>query len=207
MDNQNSFNEFEKLTQISDRLMGPEGCPWDREQTLPSMRQFILEEAYEIVEAIDEEDDKNLAEEIGDLFFNLLFLCKIAEKEGRFTTSEVFRKVGEKLIGRHPHVFGETKLEGSQAVLEQWEKIKKQEKSERKSILDGIPKSLPALSRAYKIVAKIPQEGKELESTFVDEGELGKLLWAIVRQAKKQKIHPEMALRKTTQEIEKKNAC
>ena len=179
--------------------MGPGGCPWDREQTLVSMRESILEEACEVIEAIDEGSDIDLIEELGDLLYNVIFFCKLGEIEGRFTTQEAIGRICDKLTLRHPHVFGENKLADSAAVMEQWEKIKKEEKSHRKSLLDGIPKGLPALSRAYKIAGKMDKAEFDItedQKLFTSEEELGELLWELVRQARHRKINPEMALRK-----------
>ncbi len=179
--------------------MGPDGCPWDRQQTLVSMRESILEEACEVIEAVDEGSDIDLIEELGDLLYNVIFFCKLGEMEGRFTTQEAIGRICDKLILRHPHVFGENKLADSAAVMEQWEKIKQEEKSHRKSLLDGIPKGLPALSRAYKITGKMDKAGfdvNEDQKLFTSEEELGELLWELVRQARHRKINPEMALRK-----------
>lgn len=199
--------EFKKLLDVLDQLMGPNGCTWDREQTLISMRSSVLEEACEVIEAIDEGDDNNLIEELGDLLYNVLFFCKLAEKEKKFSTEEVIRTISEKLVARHPHVFGERTHLDSEAVLEQWERIKKEEKKHRESLLDGIPKGLPALSRGFKMAKKMSKKNMEQESTnqpsFQNEEELGKLLWQIVREAKKKDLHPEHALRKELLEQEK----
>ena len=197
--NQDAVTEFEKLLSITDELLGPGGCALDREQTVVSMRESVLEEACEVIEAIDEGDNVNLIEELGDLLYNVVFFCKLAEKEGRFKTIDPVRAIREKLIVRHPHVFGDKKLENMEAIVEQWETLKKQEKSERESLMDGIPKGLPALARCYKIAGKMeraqfdPHEETEI---FEDEESLGKLLWLVVRQARHLKLNPENALRK-----------
>lgn len=201
--NQNLGDGFESLSEVLDQLLGPEGCPWDKEQTIASLRPYILEEACEAIEAIDEGNDANLEEELGDLLFNILFVCKLAEKEGRFSTESVLQKIRDKLVNRHPHVFEGEKLATSEAVLQQWEYIKAKEKSERKSPLEGIPKGLPALARAYKVIGKLQESEEHSEPLFADEEGLGLLLWTIVRQARKQKIHPETALRKVMLEYEK----
>ncbi len=194
------IDEFRKLLLVAEQLMGPEGCPWDREQTLVSMRSSVLEEACEVIEAIDEDDNKNLIEELGDLLYNVIFFCKLGEKEKRFSMQQVIASIREKLIARHPHVFGEKTLSGSAEVLEQWERLKKEEKKHRESLLDGIPKGLPALARAYKMVKKMAKMSVPIEEeslpAFETEEELGQLLWAIVRKAKKRELQPEHALRK-----------
>lgn len=199
MSNQDASEAFKKLLDITDTLMGPEGCPWDREQTLVSMRESILEEACEVIEAIDEGSDADLIEELGDLLYNIIFFCKLAEKEQRFDMREAIGRIYNKLIVRHPHVFGENKLTDSAAVMIQWEEIKQEEKSHRTSLLDGIPKGLPALGRAYKIAGKMDKadyDATEDQKLFESEEELGELLWELVRQARHRKMNPEMALRK-----------
>lgn len=191
--------EFKDLIGVLEVLMGPNGCPWDREQTLISMRESILEEACEVIEAIDEGSDSDLVEELGDLLYNVLFFSKLGEKEEKFAMTAPIQAIRNKLIHRHPHVFGEKKLEDAEEVIEQWERIKKKEKSHRESLMDGIPKGLPALARAYKIAGKIEKVGysNDIEKKlFESEEELGKLLWELTREARSKKINPEMALRK-----------
>lgn len=190
---------FKRLLEVSDILLGPQGCPWDREQTLVSIRVAILEEACEVIEAIDEGQDMDLVEELGDLLYIIVFFCKLGEKEGRFLAEQPVEGIVEKLIYRHPHVFGEKKNLDADGVMAQWEQIKQVEKSHRTSLLDGIPKGLPALARAYKIAGKMKNAGHdadEEEALFENEEELGELLWEVIRQARKQKLNPELALRK-----------
>lgn len=199
MSNKDAAEAFKKLLDVCDTLLGPEGCPWDREQTLVSMRESILEEVCEAIEAIDEGSDTDLIEELGDVLYNVVFFCKLGEKEDRFATQEAIARIYNKLILRHPHVFGENKLADSEAVMTQWEAIKKEEKSHRTSLMDGIPKGLPALSRAYKIAGKMDKADyatSEDQKLFTCEEELGELIWELVRQARHRKINPEMALRK-----------
>lgn len=206
MSNTNSSDEFKNLLDTCDILLGPEGCPWDREQTLISMRESILEEACEVIEAIDEGSDADLIEELGDLLYNVIFFCKLAEKEKRFDATEPIRQIHKKLISRHPHVFAEKKVESVEEVISQYEKIKKEEKKHRESLMDGIPKGLPSLARAYKIAGKMQRSGydvEEQECLFRSEEELGVLLWEAVKQARKQKLNPEMALRKEMVDQEK----
>lgn len=189
------LEEFKKLLEVNEKLMGPGGCPWDREQTLVSMRGSIVEEVYEVIDAIDENDIAHLVEELGDLFYNVLFFCTLGEKEKKFATDEVLQVIRLKLIERHPHVFGDKKVENSEAVLEQWEKIKHEK---RESLMDGIPKALPALARGYKMAGKMKRNGylKVKESaSFNNEEELGQLLWQIVIEAKEKGLNPEQALR------------
>ncbi len=205
MDSKKAEEEFLELLLVSDILMGPNGCPWDREQTLVSMRSSILEEACEVIEAVDEKNNQNLVEELGDLLYNVIFFCQLGEKENRFTLAEVIRTIREKLIQRHPHVFKDKKVKDSAEVLDQWERIKQEEKKERESLMDGIPKGLPALSRAYKIAGKLQKKGKGIdlpEMEFETEDELSQLLWIVCQVSRKKGIHPEHALRKRLLEEE-----
>lgn len=193
----NPEQEFKRLLDTTARLMGPGGCPWDQEQTTASMRGSILEEAYEVLEAIEDGDDQALCEELGDLFYNVVFFCTLAEKEKRFSLGDAIAHLTDKLIYRHPHVFGEKKLESTDEVIEQWDKIKKEK---RESLLDGIPKAMPALARAMKVAtrikrAKYPEKCPDVFPINSDE-ELGKLLWDIVVAAREHGLHPEEALRK-----------
>lgn len=205
------MKEFNELIEIIDRLLGPDGCPWDREQTLQSLRSTLLEEVCEVIEAIDLADNAHIQEELGDLFFNAIFLCKIAEKEKRFPVQAVLRELNEKLIRRHPHVFGEgAKIETVDALYEQWDKIKKEEKGKekRKSALDGISKHLPILARSAKVLKKMKKSGflpeiSLVEATIHDEKELGEHLLSLVLQAQENGLDAEHALRKALTLVEK----
>jgi tetrapyrrole methylase family protein/MazG family protein len=196
--------EFKKLLEVNERLMGPGGCPWDREQTIVSMRGSLLEEAYEMIDAIDEGDDQNLVEELGDLLYNVLFFCALGEKEKRFETTNVIKAIREKLIHRHPHVFGNKEVNDTQGVIEQWEKIKH---AKRESLLDGIPKALPALTKAYKMAGKFKNahfpSDEVKEGSWESEEELGKKLWELVRVARARGLPPEQALQKHLFALEK----
>ena len=154
MTNKIAVEAFERLLEISDTLLGPKGCPWDREQTLVSMRESILEEACEVIEAIDEGSDVDLIEELGDLLYNVLFFCQLAQKENRFSTDAPISRLNEKLLARHPHVFGDRKLDDVEGVISQYEKIKKEEKSHRESVMDGIPKGLPRYLERIRLPEK-----------------------------------------------------
>ncbi len=147
------MKEFESLLQIADRLLAPEGCPWDREQTLFTLEPYLLEETHELIEAIDQQSGSKMAEELGDVVYALIFIAKLGEKEGKFTLAEALRQVSDKLIRRHPHVFGEKKFESTDEIVKNWEAVKKSEG--KKSPIDGIPPTLPALSRAQKIIHKL----------------------------------------------------
>ena len=195
------MKQFQHLLEVLEALLGPGGCPWDREQTLATMRASVLEEVHEVIEAIDLDDDKKLVEELGDLLFNVAFFCKLGEKEGRFDVASVLEGVTEKLIRRHPHVFGEAEVADMDAVLEQWEAIKSEEKGQVESALDGIPKTLPTLARAQKIVKRIDKSRFDNGAAgqtqrFSNEEELGEALLALVRSARASGFDAEMALGK-----------
>ncbi len=204
------------------RLRGPGGCPWDLQQTIQSLRPFVLEETYEVLDAIDRSDHDALRGEIGDLLFEGVFLAQIEADEGRFSVADALAEITAKLVRRHPHVFGSTKgIETATHVLEQWEQIKAQEQTaagERRSVLGGLPTALPSLLGAYEIgtrvaavgfdwprardvVGKIEEEVAELRQAVGGEGqhrieeELGDLLFAIANLARKLGVEPESALR------------
>lgn len=195
------------LANVLARLRAPGGCPWDREQTLDSMRVQILSEVHEVIEAIDLRDDENLKEEIGDLIMDALFLVHIALTEGKFQLADVFAGICQKMVRRHPHVYGDVELSDSETVLTQWDAIKKAEKAARDldpHPLDGIPKSLPALEAAREYLSKAKKNGLELPKLAVtsspqDEGAwseeaLGRELWELVRVAADNGINAELAL-------------
>jgi tetrapyrrole methylase family protein / MazG family protein len=212
---------FDRLMEIMRKLRAPGGCPWDAEQSHESLKRYLLEEAYEVIEAIDAGDAGHLKEELGDLLLQPVFHAAIAEESGAFTMNQVLDAINDKLVRRHPHVFGGEVIESSQAQVANWEKIKKGEKGEeRKSALSGIPPALPALMQAQKITekaarvgfdwehtdqvfAKVMEELHEFEEAMLSgdqkemEAELGDLLFAIVNLGRFLSIDPEEALRKT----------
>jgi tetrapyrrole methylase family protein/MazG family protein len=202
------MKQFDELVDIIDRLLGPGGCPWDQEQTLEKLRPSVLEEACEVIEAIDLGDNHHIQEELGDLLFNALFFCKVAEKEGRLKTPDVIQELNEKLIRRHPHVFGEGIAKTSKDVVRQWEELKKQEKTKthRESIFDSLPKGLPALTRSQKMFKKmhkkIPQE-VIYTNLFENEESLGELLYQLTAEAEAKGLDAEHALRKKLSVLEK----
>lgn len=215
---------FQSLVDIMARLRGPQGCPWDREQTLESLRAFLLEETHEVLDAIDRGDTDALRGEIGDLIFEGVFLAQVCADEGRFTVTDSLGAITAKLIRRHPHIFDPEgrPLDTPAEVHQQWEQIKAKEQSdagEHRSVLRGLPKSLPSLLRAYEIstraaavgfdwakagdvVDKIEEEVAELRQAVASEGparteeEMGDLLFAIANLARKLGLEPESALRK-----------
>jgi MazG family protein len=230
----NAGAEFTRLVEIMATLRSPGGCPWDREQTLQSLSQYVLEEAYEVVDAIDRGDLEALREEVGDHIFEGVFLSEVASSMGEFTVADALRAVSDKLVRRHPHVFREDgrvhdaeskeRAPSAAAALSRWDTQKAQEKAasgQTPATLGGLPKSLPALHRAYKIgrraaavgfdwttaadvVGKIEEEIGELRETLTDqpgnkpraEEEMGDLLFAIANLSRKLGIEPEAALRK-----------
>jgi tetrapyrrole methylase family protein/MazG family protein len=216
-----SENRFDRAMGIMRRLRGPGGCPWDAEQSHDSLKRYLIEECYEVIEAIDKQDDQLLQEELGDLLLQPLFHAAIAEERGAFTIDDVLQTLSDKLVRRHPHVFGDQEIRTSDEQVANWEKIKKEEKGEeRKSALSGVPPHMPALMKAQKITekaarvgfdwehadqvyAKVLEELHELEETMVSrdqermEAELGDLLFAIVNLGRFLAVNPEEALRKT----------
>jgi tetrapyrrole methylase family protein / MazG family protein len=216
------MESIDTLKQVVARLRAPDGCPWDQEQTHASIRSQLLEECYEALEAIDEQNDKLLQEELGDVLLHVVFHAQLAEERGVFTLGDVIRGISDKLVRRHPHVFGGDRLATSGEVLKKWEELKKIEKPERKSALAGIPPILPALMRAQEVqkkaakvgfdwkemkpvLAKIREEMLELEHEIEQHSsaeritdELGDLLFSVVNLARHLKIDAELACRGST---------
>jgi tetrapyrrole methylase family protein/MazG family protein len=153
--------KFDELVNIISRLRAPDGCKWDREQTHTSLKQNFIEETYEALDAIDANDMKHLKEELGDVLLQVVLHAQIAKEEGAFDIDDVAQGISEKLVHRHPHVFGDVKVNSTQEILDNWEKLKKEEKPHRTSIMDGISRSLPALFAAYKISKKAIKVGFE----------------------------------------------
>lgn len=202
------MKKFEMLLEIAEKLNSPEGCPWDRKQTFASLQAYVLEEAHEVVEAVDSDDNKKIIEELGDLLYTIIFYAKIAQKQGRFNIEDIIDSVKEKLIRRHPHVFGEVKTDKIEEVIQRWEEIKQKEEGHvsRTSALDGIPSSLPALAKAQKMVKKMlhaeaPFLSKKQEEK--SEEEIGEALIQIVLSAEGAKIDVEGALRRRLAAYEK----
>jgi tetrapyrrole methylase family protein / MazG family protein len=209
---------FTKLAVIMDILQGPDGCPWDKKQTHDSLKKYLLEEAYETLEAIDNRDFDALAEELGDLILQPVFHMRLAERDARFAFSEPLRRITDKLIRRHPHVFGDINVADADEVLQNWDAIKKTEKQEARSILQGVPNAMPALARAHEISKraaragfewpefsgvkeKVQEELAELDEAILSgdktavKSELGDLLFTLVNVARWQEIDAEDALR------------
>jgi tetrapyrrole methylase family protein/MazG family protein len=162
-----------RLIALMAGLRGPDGCPWDREQTHQSLKPYVIEETYEVLEAVEKQDPDKLCEELGDLLLQVVFHAQLAAEQGKFTMADVINGVADKLVRRHPHVFGEVRVAGVAGVLETWEQIKKQEyQAERKSALDGVPQGLPALMQAEKIQSKAAKVGFDWDDL---EGPLAKV--------------------------------
>lgn len=221
------YKNLEKLIEIIEILRSPQGCKWDREQTHSSLKPNMLEEAYEAVDAINDNDMSHLKEELGDVLLQVVLHSQIAKEEHSFDIEDVAQTLNEKLIHRHPHVFGDTKVSSTQEILANWEKLKKEEKPHRKSIMDGISKSQSALMSAQKISKKAVKVGFEWdkEETLYDcvmseidefkeaciegdfqheEEELGDILFAIVNLARWNKIDAEQALIKANKKFIKR---
>ena len=150
-------NLFERLLAIMRRLRAPDGCPWDREQTRHSLKAYLIEEAYEVIEAIDSGDASHLEEELGDLLFQVVFHAEIAQEQGEFDMTSLLRRLADKMVTRHPHVFGSATVETPGEALAQWEAIKGREAADvgrRRSVVDGVPRALPALLRAQRLSSK-----------------------------------------------------
>lgn len=181
---------IEDLLKVMARLRSPKGCPWDREQNHLTLRRHAIEEVYELIDAIEARDDHEMAEELGDLLLQVVFHCQLAKERGAFDFETVARHLVDKLIRRHPHVFGKTKVKDVDEVWANWEKIKRAEKKgthrERVSALDGIPKHLPALLRAEKLLkkarkAKLLADGRAVRKT--SKSTVAKELFALVQAA------------------------
>lgn len=221
------MEKFDKLVTIIEKLRSPEGCPWDREQNHKSLKPFVIEEAYEVVEAIDNENDNELLDELGDLLLQVVLHSQIASEENRFTIEDVLTNLSDKMVRRHPHVFDSVEVDGSSQVLKNWEDIKRKEKAERTSALDGITSGMPALYRAHKMqkraaitgfdwpdtegpLHKLHEEIDELEEAVhkndiehVKE-EFGDVLFSMVNLARKLKFDAEDALRGANRKFDKR---
>ena len=215
--------KFEELVEIVEKLRAPDGCPWDREQTNQSLLPYFIEEVYELIESVDEENWDTVKEELGDLLLHMVFQASIGEDEGKFKLADSLTNVNEKLVRRHPHVFGNAKADAAFHAKQNWEAQKHKEKG-RKSRLDGVPKNLPALVRAQRLQQKasyagfdwdeveqvwdkVHEEIQELKDAQSNEAkdhiaeEIGDVLFAVVNLARYLDIPAEDALRKTNQKF------
>jgi tetrapyrrole methylase family protein/MazG family protein len=177
---------FDDLVKLMTTLRAPGGCPWDREQTLPSLKPFVVEEAYEVVDAIDQADDAALREELGDLLLQAVFIAEVTREDGKFDIYDSITAIHDKLVRRHPHVFADVVAENADQVLTNWEKLKNEErKAENKSVLAGVPQSLPALLKASRLTEKAARVGfdwRRTEDVFEKlEEEIGELREAVAK--------------------------
>ena len=192
---------FEKLVAVQARLRAPDGCPWDREQTHASLRTYLIEEAYEVLEAMESGDDAKFAEEMGDLLLQIVFHSQIAKEEGRFTVAEVIREVHDKMVRRHPHVFGEKRAKDAAEVLKNWEQLKKEEraakggeKKKQESLMDGVSKALPATLEGFQFTRRAARIGFDwgkvdgvFEKLKEEAGELQRELSGDAQESRKTK--------------------
>jgi len=217
---------MDKLLEIMQRLRSADGCPWDREQNFNSLLPYLLEESYEYIDAVQSENPKNMAEELGDVLLQVVFHAQIAKEEGKFTIDDVINGICEKMIRRHPHVFGKENLGTSKEVLKKWEEIKNQEKKEKPaSAMDKVPRSMVALSRAQElsrraakvgfdwndskpVLEKVKEEIGEFEAeetgSLKAEEEFGDILFALVNLARHKGINAETALARANSKFEKR---
>ena len=221
------YPELERLVDIVAVLRSENGCRWDREQTHKSLRPNMLEEAYEAVDAIDDDDIPNLREELGDVLLQVVLHSQIAKDDGDFDIEDVAKELSDKLIHRHPHVFGNQKVSSTDEILSNWDKLKKEEKTDRKSVLDGISKSQSALMSAQKISKRVVKVGFEwpsieslkdcVKSEFKEfeeavgsgdkdkmEDEMGDIFFAVVNLARWYKIDAEQALLRANKKFSKR---
>ena len=219
-------DEAENLVRIMERLRGPDGCPWDKEQDYNSLQPYIIEEAYEVIETIQNNNISNLKEELGDLLLQVVFQAQIGREKGDFNLIDVFSEINKKLVRRHPHVFGELDIKDASEVKITWDKIKSQEKETKdkkesdKSLMDDFSRSKPALSQAYEVqekaaevgfdwdvvedvVNKVDEELNEVKAEISHqnknalEEEIGDIIFAVVNLCRYYDINPEIALLKT----------
>ena len=223
--------KFDKLVNIVKRLRSPNGCPWDRKQTLYSLKQNVVEEVFEFIDALDRKDIENIKEELGDMLLHIVFHSIIAEEEKLFTLDDVIETISEKLIRRHPHVFGNIKVKDVEEVLKNWESIKSKERSnQRNSILASVPRSLPPIERAFKLQKeaskvgfdwqnpeecfdKVKEEFKELDEARKTgdkqkiKHEIGDTMFALINYSRLEGIDPSEALREASLRFEKRFNC
>jgi len=224
-------HDFDKLVELMDTLRDPGGCPWDRDQTRETLKPMLIEESYEVLEALDKSDPRELCEELGDLLFQIIFHSRIAKEKGEFDAYDVCRRVYEKMVRRHPHIFGTATYQDARELLKHWEDIKAAEKqaagrvNDRESMLDGIPANLPALYTTYQVSAKASRVGfdwpdiRQIRDKFLEEfselesaaeqgdgekvkEEVGDMLFAAVNIARFLEVDPETALRKANSKFE-----
>jgi len=223
---------FDRLVNVVKRLRAPDGCPWDRKQTLYSLKQNVIEEVFELIDALDRKDIENIKEELGDMLLHVVFHSIVAQEEGLFTLDDVIKTITEKLIRRHPHVFGNTRVNSVEEVLQNWEAIKAKEHKEnnKKHYLDDVPAALPPIERALKLqkkaqkvgfdwedphdcLNKVEEELSELKDAIASKDkealrhELGDLMFAVINLARMLQINPSESLRLANIRFKKRFDC
>ena len=216
-----SCEAFERLLEIMERLRSEDGCPWDRAQTHETLKAYLIEEAYELLEALDRAETERIKEELGDLLFQIVFHVQIAKEEGQFTMEDVIEGINQKMLTRHPHVFGGESLRTADEVLERWDQHKKREGKLKESLMEGLPKALPALLKALRaqeraarvgfdwttaeeVFEKIKEETEELKRAINEkdheavQSEIGDLLFSLVNLSRHLRVNPEEALMEAT---------
>ncbi|OQY58654.1 MAG: nucleoside triphosphate pyrophosphohydrolase [Desulfobacteraceae bacterium 4572_88] len=224
-----NYKNIEALIELVTTLRGENGCPWDQKQTPQTMMVYLLEEAYELFDAIEKGTPEEVCEELGDVFFHIFFIARLFQEAGHFDIEDVARSITRKMIHRHPHVFGDATVNSDEEIRERWHKLKKKEKpgNRKSSALDSVPGKLPALIRAYRIseraartgfdwenisevMQKAEEEWGELKSELAVNHqenmamELGDVLFTLTNVARFARIHPETALASSTQKFEKR---
>ncbi|MDI3481200.1 MAG: tetrapyrrole methylase family protein / MazG family protein [Tepidanaerobacteraceae bacterium] len=217
---------MQDLINIMDRLRGEQGCPWDKAQTRDSLKPYVIEEAYEVVDAIDKNNKEDLIEELGDLLLQIVFHCRLAKERGEFDITDVIDGICDKMMRRHPHIFGDVKVKNADEVLKNWEDIKREEKDMKSQAqgMESLPKTLPALMLAFKVqekaarvgfdwdnaedaMKKVAEEMDELKEVYKGKNgdkireEMGDLLFAVVNVARFLDVNPELALRDATRKF------
>ena len=218
-------DSLDRLCQIMDRLRDPGGCPWDRKQTLSTLAPYLLEEAHEVAEAVATDEPAKLCEELGDLLLQIVFMARVGRENGWFDLDDVCDGISEKMVRRHPHVFGDRKVEDADEVIRNWEEIKREERKheESSSVLDGVPAALPGLLKAFRmnekaaavgfdwrkpsdVMIKMREEMDELEQELDGDGgspsdrardEMGDVLFVMANLARHLGVEPETALQRT----------
>jgi tetrapyrrole methylase family protein/MazG family protein len=215
-----NLDKFETLVEIIARLRGPDGCPWDRKQTHASLREYLLEECYEALEALDEGDIEKLKGELGDILLQIMLHAQIADEAGEFTIGDVIKSLNEKLIYRHPHVFGSVEVSSAEEVSQNWQALKNRQRDEDTSMLESVPRQMPALSYTFEIQQRVAQAGFDWEdlsgvidkiaeevAEFKEGGdeqkteEFGDLLFTVVNYARRVGIDSEIALREANRKF------
>jgi tetrapyrrole methylase family protein/MazG family protein len=215
------IKRFDSLVEIVAYLRSPQGCPWDRKQTHASLREHLLEETYEVLEALDEANLKKLRSELGDLLMQIIFHAQLGKEAGEFGIEDVIEGINRKLISRHPHVFGSRQVKDAEEVLVHWEELKKKERQEKGSMLDGVPKAMPALAYSQSVQDRVARVGfdwpsdegvldklveeitefKQSETKLKRDEEFGDILFTLANYARRQGIELESSLREANQKF------